>query len=286
MKKKPITRVLSLAVLLACLVGVIGLSACSSPEPAAPVEPEEEVPVDPDYTVQLFVDCEKNAMFSKYDVNVLVDGELVGNIEHGSEATFELSLKKGQHELVFEQDETSEPDGRTSFVVEGDGDKFAYRIGCTSDQIEIESIDEEDSDDQLSATSETTKEDDSSKKEATSGEDKGESADKQTGSKPAKFEYAFKRHEKDYDSYYLFDFNNMAVTYFTTLKANTMILPITGDFKSGLQINFPEEGFHQYIKLKNPGSDEAIIITDDNGSEWEYIKTDVGEAEAILAGLG
>ena len=73
----------------------------------------------------------------------MVDGEEIGNIEHGSEATFELRLTRGQHELVFEKEGYSEPDGRTSFVVEDAGDKFSYEIKCTRNQIEVESIKEE-----------------------------------------------------------------------------------------------------------------------------------------------
>lgn len=312
MKKNPITKLLSLAFLVACLVGVMALSACSSNEPAAP---EEEVPEDPEYSVQLFIDCEKNLIFSRYDVDVMVDGELVGNVEHGSEATFELSLKKGQHELVLEQEEASEPDGRTSFVVEGEGDKFAYRIGCTADQIEIESIKEEaddrsndeekteeESDEQVAAKNETTKEDDSSKEEAATDEDKSnkeDKSDKQAESskkneanstpnketKPSKYEYAYVRRLQDYDIYYLIDFDDMAVTYFSTNDAGSMVLPISGTLKSGIMIDYGDYGFQEHIRLKTPGSDKVIIVTDGSGFDWEYMKTDASEAETVLASI-
>ncbi|MBQ6524649.1 MAG: hypothetical protein IJI12_08345 [Atopobiaceae bacterium] len=140
MKKSHVMKVLPIALIVACLAGMPLLSACSSSESS---KPEESVSEEPKYAVQIYIDCEKNLFFSKYDVDVMVDDEEVGNVEHGGEATFEVNLTKGQHELVLEEEDRTSPDGKTSFVVEGEGNKFAYKIHCTKDQIEIESIKED-----------------------------------------------------------------------------------------------------------------------------------------------
>ncbi len=108
-------------------------------EPAKEESPSEE----PRHAVELLVDCEKNVRFSRYDVDVEVDGERVGTVEHGSKATFALSLAEGQHELVFREAGESEPEGRADFVVEGEGDSFSYQIHCTRNKIKVEPIEDE-----------------------------------------------------------------------------------------------------------------------------------------------
>lgn len=133
--------ILFIASLATGLIAIATLPSCAIN--VTNIEPEEVVIEEPKFSVQIFITCEKNLMFSKYDVDVSVDDEEIGNVEHGSDSTFEAKLTKGQHELVFEKEGHISPDGRTSFVVEGDGDKFSYIIHCTKDQIEIESISEE-----------------------------------------------------------------------------------------------------------------------------------------------
>lgn len=105
-------------------------------------EPEEAASELPKHTVQILVVCEKNRAFSRYDIDVLVDGEMIGNVEHGGEGFYALGLTEGLHELTLVKEGLREPDGKVSFVVEGEGDKFSYRVSCTKDQIEIDSIDE------------------------------------------------------------------------------------------------------------------------------------------------
>lgn len=140
MKMSHAMKVLTLAFLVACLACMPLLSACSTNGSS---KPEETVSEEPKYAVQLFIDCEQNLFFSKYDLDVMVDDAEVGNIEHGSEAAFEVDLTKGQHELVLVEEGRTSPDGRTSFVVDDEGDKFSYHIRCTKDQIEIEPVKEE-----------------------------------------------------------------------------------------------------------------------------------------------
>lgn len=129
-----------MALLVVCLVCMSMLSACTSGEPSASKEASEEQKC----AVQIFIDCEQNLFFSKYNVDVSVDGEQVGNVEHGGDATFEVNLAKGQHELTLNKEDSSAPEGKASFVVESEGDEFAYRISCEEEQIGIELIKEED----------------------------------------------------------------------------------------------------------------------------------------------
>lgn len=287
MKKNTRTRILPIALLTLCLANALTLCACSSNQ--SPTS-EEQAPEDPKYTIQLFIDCEQNFIFSKYDVDVIVDGEDAGNIEHGSEATFELSLTKGQHELLLEKEGFSEPDGKTTFVVEGKGDKFAYEIRCTSEQIEIESIkeaaDEPNSEEgeeglfeQESIDEKTTEE----PAEKESDEPKELEGKKET--KPSKYEYAYIREMTGYDLYYLIDLDDMAVTSFGTNDSGSMVMPCSGNLENGLTVDYVDDGFQEHLQFKNSGDDSVLVLTDANGFDWEYTKTDVAEAEEVLASV-
>lgn len=299
MKKNPVVSVLSIVLVATCLVCMLSLFACSSEESSMS---EEIAPEDPKYTVQLFVDCEQNLIFSRYDVDVIVDGDEVGNIEHGSEATFELSLTKGQHELKFEREGDSEPDGRTAFIVGDEGDKLSYEIKCTSDQIEIESIRDEgedqsdndateegDSEEQEPAEEDVTKEEKPAQKdpeepETHTTENEVDSTPKEEA-KPSKYEYALVRRMSNYDLYYLIDLDEMTATYFGTNDSGSMVLPCSGDLDKGLTIDYGDEGFVEHLQYKKQGDDSVVVLIDANGFDWEYEKTDIAEAEAVLASV-
>lgn len=297
MKKSHMKRVLPIAFLVACLVGMSILSACSG----EPSEPEEVVPEEPKYAVQIFVDCDQNLFFSKYDVDVKVDNTEIGNLEHGGEATFEVELTEGQHELVFVEEGSTSPDGKTSFVVEGEGQVFSYRIHCTSDQIEVESIEEEpeeqpsddaadeaEPEEQEPAESDGASEDVPAEEAGSSKQIEAEplaqeeADDTQQEVEPSKYEYAFVRRGPNYDLYYLIDLDDMTATYFGTNDSGSMVLPCTGDLENGLTIDYGDEGFVEHLRYKRSGDDSVVVLVDASGFDWEYEKTDVREAEAVL----
>lgn len=276
MKKSHAASVLSVAFLAACLVGAPLLSACSD-ESAAP---EEKAPAEPTYAVQIFIDCEQNLIFSKYDVDVMVDGVEVGNIEHGGEATFEVELTQGQHELGFEEEGRTDPDGKTSFVVEGEGDAFAYRIRCTSDQIEIESIEDEPEEQEPAEEAAAEEEEPVEQPEPSAVEEPTPEPE------PSKYEYACVKRGPSYDLYYLIDLDEMTATSFGTNGEGSMVLPCTGSLEDGLTIDYGDEGFVEHLQYKRSGDDSVVILTDGSGFDWEFEKVDVAEAEAVLESVG
>ena len=293
MKRNPLTKLTSIALLAACVAVVLSLTACSSGESE---EPEEQVPEEPEYTVQLYIDCEQNLIFSRYDVDVMVDGDEVGNVEHGSDATFELSLAKGQHEMKLEKEGDSEPDGKTTFVVEAEGDKFSYRIKCTSDQIEIKSTkgdDEEKADSEAEEGSEKQEaeaepvkvEEPEEQEPAPKEEPEEQDAAPKEDPKPSKYEYAYVRRMSNYDLYYLIDLDDMTATYFGTNDSGSMTMPCSGDLESGLTIDYADDGFQEHLQFKKSGDDSVAILTDASGFDWEYEKTDVAGAEDVLASV-
>ncbi len=95
---------------------------------------EEGVPVN------LRVDCDTNLFFSRYDVEVFVDGESYGVLPHGEDEVFELNLTEGEHVFRAEEDDDSGVSGEETFVVSGEG-KAGFSIHCTSSEVQVEEID-------------------------------------------------------------------------------------------------------------------------------------------------
>lgn len=88
--------------------------------------------------VSITVECDSNLLFSTYDVDVAVDGEVHSTLEHGSSATYELQLPAGSHTVSFTQS-GGEATGETTFSVP-DEPSLRLKIHCTSSEISVEKI--------------------------------------------------------------------------------------------------------------------------------------------------
>lgn len=93
----------------------------------------------PTHAVSVEVSCEKNLLFSKYDIDVYVDGEQLGTIDHGSKDTYELKLSEGKHTLRIAESGSTSVDGKTTFKVP-DSKRLKYTVKCTDSQVEISEI--------------------------------------------------------------------------------------------------------------------------------------------------
>lgn len=90
-------------------------------------------------SVKAHVKCYSNLLFSKYDIYVKVDDKKVGELAHGSEKDYNLSLKEGEHTITFESQVSSSVIGSVTINVIGDME-VGYTLSCNSDNI---SVDEE-----------------------------------------------------------------------------------------------------------------------------------------------
>ena len=125
-----------LAVLAICgLLSLFAIYGCGKGHESAASKIQEADP-DPTYAVHMIVNCNPNFFFSRYDVEVSVDGSRVAVLDHGATGDYELSLEAGEHRLVFEEEDGS-ADGSQSFPVSGETFVEAT-ISCTSEQIEID----------------------------------------------------------------------------------------------------------------------------------------------------
>lgn len=73
-----------------------------------------------EHQLELSVSFEKNALFSKYDVLVYLDNDLIAHIPHGTDYTGSHSIQSGIHILTFKKEDDSSVDGSYPFTVSSD----------------------------------------------------------------------------------------------------------------------------------------------------------------------
>ena len=91
---------------------------------------------------------------------------------------------------------------------------------------------------------------------------------------------AFIRDMPSYDVYYMFDFEKGQVFNFLTNDSYVMRGTFTGDFSTGVDIYWVDDGYYETFVHK-PGSNRATLI-DGKGSEWEFVVCDVSDAQKAL----
>lgn len=90
--------------------------------------------------VKIHVDFIPNLIFSKYDVNLLLNGIEKGTLPHGEDKDFEFNIELGDYTLTFESDESSSVKGEVALTVDCDIEA-SYKISCSSDAISVETLD-------------------------------------------------------------------------------------------------------------------------------------------------
>ena len=89
--------------------------------------------------VKIHVDFVPNLIFSKYDVNLLLNGIEDGTLTHGEEQDFEFSIDPGEYTLTFESNESSSVKGEVTLTVDCDVEA-SYKIACSSDKVSVETL--------------------------------------------------------------------------------------------------------------------------------------------------
>ena len=89
--------------------------------------------------VKIHVDFVPNLIFSKYDVNLLLNGTEEGTLTHGEDQDFEFSIDPGEYTLTFESSESSSVKGDIALNVDCDVEA-SYKISCSSDKVSIETL--------------------------------------------------------------------------------------------------------------------------------------------------
>lgn len=89
--------------------------------------------------VTIHIDFVPNLIFSKYDVNLLLNGIESGTLTHGEDQDFKFELDPGEYTLTFESDESSSVKGEVTLSVDCDTEA-SYKISCSSDKISVETL--------------------------------------------------------------------------------------------------------------------------------------------------
>lgn len=80
---------------------------------------------------------EENLIFSKYDVNLLLNGEEKGTMDHGTGKDFTFLLDPGVYTVTFASDEYTHVDRDVELLVDCDLE-VSYDVSCGRDQISVE----------------------------------------------------------------------------------------------------------------------------------------------------
>lgn len=89
--------------------------------------------------ISIYVEFVSNFIFSKYNVNLLVNGIDKGTLEHGVDEDFEFSVDPGEYTLTFENAESPSVKGEVILTVDC-GIEAAYKISCSSDKVSVETL--------------------------------------------------------------------------------------------------------------------------------------------------
>lgn len=94
---------------------------------------------EPEFDINIEIECVENWVFSKYDVDVYIDGVLEGTIPHGDKETYSVVLTKGKHTISFESAEDDTLDGEVEVEI-SKNETLKFKITCSSFGVDVETI--------------------------------------------------------------------------------------------------------------------------------------------------
>ncbi len=102
-------------------------------------ETERDLPISEELqvTVSLHLSCRPNVLFNKYDLSVLLDGEEIAILEHGTDETIQVRISDGSHTLRFNNADNPDINGEIDFSADTEKELY-YMLNCKRDRVEIE----------------------------------------------------------------------------------------------------------------------------------------------------
>ena len=97
------------------------------------------------------------------------------------------------------------------------------------------------------------------------------------------YEIAFVRRMQEYSLYYMFDTDTNQVAYFSTDDTSIDYGTYWGDFSTGVIIRWNHGQWTEMFTYSGNGN--AATLVDGNGFEWEYVKTDLINAQKQMDDL-
>ena len=88
------------------------------------------------YAVHFSVSSSKNVLFSKYNVNLYLDGSLIKTVEQGETTEWDQELEGGKHTVRFASADDDSVDGMQAFTVSAES-YLSCTLSCSSDKVTI-----------------------------------------------------------------------------------------------------------------------------------------------------
>lgn len=123
--------------LLISLLCVFCLCSCFEEESNKDDEDHPLNNSDGKYTVEFEVDCLPNLLFSKYDVDIYIDGYELYKLDHGANEIYTVYLSEGNHTITFTKHYSTSVDGSVRFKVTKNMN-LKFTIACERNNIMTE----------------------------------------------------------------------------------------------------------------------------------------------------
>lgn len=94
---------------------------------------------EPEYEVTIKVEFVANLIFSKYDVDFIIDDEKQDILKHGNDWEKTLKLEKGEHIIKFANSEDSSICGEVAINITSKTE-VAYKIFCYADKVTVDML--------------------------------------------------------------------------------------------------------------------------------------------------
>lgn len=94
---------------------------------------------EPEYNVEIEIECVENWIFSKYDVEIYMDDDYEDTLTHGSTETYSFVLTKGTYTIKFVSVENDELTGEVKVDI-AKNEELKFKISCSSFGIDVECI--------------------------------------------------------------------------------------------------------------------------------------------------
>lgn len=89
-----------------------------------------------EYNVELCLDCEENLIFNKYNLQVYINNDYLGLLEHGKSEVFKTKLTKGKYDLIIQSNDDNSIKVGKSINIKADR-VLRYDVSCHSSKINL-----------------------------------------------------------------------------------------------------------------------------------------------------
>lgn len=260
---------------------------------------------EPEFDITIDVKCIANWIFSKYDVEVLIDDSEKGILEHGTSDSYKAVLKKGIHTVKFVSIEDSSRNGEVTIEVSKD-EKFEFEISCSSFGINVNSTSvstalESKDESKTEKEKPSSKSNSSSSSQTSDDTEKGSvrysTNDKSTVKNGNTGVYAYKKNGSPnleggwYDIYYIIDFDEGYVYYFCEGYGSEKEGNVTCDkvkIDSGtlndaviITYHVGSDVWSERLYFRWQNQPEHLIMCDANGFQYDFYATNLSDAKAL-----